>query len=156
MRHLPWCNDWSLFFILALCRDRVPTQANPQNLIQQHQSLLSPCELSGCPQNWLRQLRAAADGPQWGECGWVVSKETWPGGQHRLLSEPLPSRDPSTGSKATDTGHCSHESGGGIPEQQKKRSSFILFCFGLLISFLKFNIWVKSKCLSFSDLFRLA
>lgn len=76
MRHLPWCNDWSLFFILALCRDRVPTQANPQNLIQQHQSLLSFHHMSfrvvlrtGCDSEPLKMDRGAVSA-----AGWSVRK----------------------------------------------------------------------------------
>ena len=105
MRYFPWCNDWSLFFILALCLDRVPNQANPQNLIQQHKFLLSFHHLSfriilraSCDSELLQMDRRVAS-----TAGWTVRK----GSQHRLLSEPLPFRDSTTGSKVTDTeGHC--------------------------------------------------
>lgn len=108
MRYLPWCNDWSLFFILALCFDRVPNQANPQNLIQQHKSLLSFHPLSfriilraSCDSEPLQMDRSVAS-----TAGWTVRKGSQRC-QHRLLSEPLPFRDSTTGSKATDTeGHC--------------------------------------------------
>ena len=151
MRYFPWCNDWSLFFILALCLDRVPNQANPQNLIQQHKSLLSFHHLS-----FRIILRASCDSellqmePQSGEYGWVDGEEGLPA-QASKWAFTLSRFHHGFKSDRHGRTLLAHKSTGGVPEP-KKKSSFILFC--LLISFLKVHIWVKSKYLSFSDLFR--
>lgn len=131
MRYLPWCNDWSLFFILALCFDRVPNQANPQNLIQQHKSLLSFHPLSfriilraSCDSEPLQMDRSVSS-----TAGWTVRKGSQRC-QHRLLSEPLPFCDSITGSKATDTeGHCQLTKAQVESLSRKKKSSFVLCLF---------------------------